>query len=109
MASRSWNKSNNGGSRDGGRSHGPKFTYDDFRNALGPNVDLDGEIRSAKKNFLLIEVQNLRTVDTVKDSPEGVLQIIKYDIDNEVKVRKITYFLVKSKCLFSFFVSHFHE
>jgi len=78
---KTWNKPNNG-SRDGGR---PQYTREDFRNALDPNVDLDGEIRSAKKNFLLIEVQNMRTVDTVTDFPEGVLQIIRYDIDDNVK------------------------
>ena len=80
---KTWNKPNNG-SRDGGR---PQYTREDFRNALDPNVDLDGEIRSAKKNFLLIEVQNMRTVDTVTDFPEGVLQIIRYDIDDNVKVK----------------------
>ena len=82
---RTWNKPNNG-SRDGGK---PRYTHEDFRNALEPNVDLDGEIRSAKKNFLLIEVQNMRTVDTVTDSPEGVLQIIRYDIDDNVKVKHL--------------------
>ena len=39
--------------------------------------------------FLLIEVQNMRTVDTVTDSPEGVLQIIRYDIDDNVKVKHL--------------------
>ena len=45
---RTWNKPNNG-SRDGGK---PRYTHEDFRNALDPNVDLDGEIQSAKKNLV---------------------------------------------------------
>jgi len=52
---------------------------------MSMNVDLDGKIRVVRETFLLVEVPNLRTVDTFDDVPDGVLSIVRYDIDKSVR------------------------
>ena len=62
-----------------------EFSHPQFDLIMSMNVDLDGKIRVVRETFLLLEVPNLRTVDTFVDVPDGVLSIVRYDIDENVK------------------------
>ena len=79
---------------------GRKNSWPHAREVMAKNVQLPGEIRESNKNFLVIEVANCVTPDTHEMCPEGVLNLVRYQIDEKVKVSNKNFrrfYLVKSK------------
>ena len=65
---------------------GRKNSWPAAREVMAKNVGLEGEIRESNKNFLVIEVANCVTPDTHEMCPEGVLNIVRYKIDEKIRV-----------------------
>ena len=65
---------------------GRKNSWPHAREVMAKNIQLPGEIRESNKNFLVIEVANCVTPDTHEMCPEGVLNLVRYQIDEKVRV-----------------------